>query len=127
MKTKSSNINVTKMAKAQTYQCPVTATLSVIGGRWKPILLWTLSNGSKRFGQLDAIITGISRKILTEQLKELETSGLIIRTQYNETPPRVEYALSEKGKTLKPVMKAMCEWGTTHVMETNSKSKVKKI
>ena len=127
MKTKSSNINVTKMAKAQTYQCPVTATLSVIGGRWKPILLWTLSNGSKRFGQLDAIITGISRKILTEQLKELETSGLIIRTQYNETPPRVEYALSEKGKTLKPLMKAMCEWGTTHVMETNSKSKVKKI
>lgn len=111
------------MAKAQTYQCPVTATLSVIGGRWKPILLWTLSNGSKRFGQLDAIITGISRKILTEQLKELEASGLITRTQYNETPPRVEYTLSDKGKTLKPVMKAMCEWGTTHVIEAKKKTK----
>lgn len=113
------------MPQAKRYECPVTATLSVIGGRWKPILLWTLSNGSKRFGQLDAIIAGISRKILTEQLKELESSGLIIRTQYNETPPRVEYALSEKGKTLKPVMKAMSEWGSIHVLDGKSCAKEK--
>lgn len=109
------------MGKVQTYECPVTATLSVIGGRWKPILLWTLANGSKRFGQLDAIITGISRKILTEQLKDLEASGLITRTQFNETPPRVEYALSERGKSLKPVMKAMSEWGTEHVINVKPK------
>jgi DNA-binding HxlR family transcriptional regulator len=104
------------MAKQVAIQCPVTATLGVIGGRWKPIILWTLSGGSRRFGQLDAIITGISRKILTEQLKDFEASGLITRTQYNETPPRVEYALSEKGKTLQPVMQAMCKWGEEYVL-----------
>ncbi|MBA2612808.1 MAG: helix-turn-helix transcriptional regulator [Bacteroidetes bacterium] len=103
--------------KKEVYQCPVTATLSVIGGRWKPIIIWTLSNGSKRFGQLDAIITGISRKILTEQLKELEADGLITRTEYKEIPPRVVYELSEKGKSLKPVMKAMCNWGTENVLK----------
>jgi len=106
------------MPKIIVYQCPVTATLSVIGGRWKPILLYTLSNGAKRFGQLDAIIAGISRKILTEQLRELESNGLVIREQFSETPPRVEYSLSEKGKTLKPLMQAMCEWGTEHVLST---------
>ena len=76
-----------------------------------------MSNGSKRFGQLDAIITGISRKILTEQLKELEADGLITRTEYKEIPPRVVYELSEKGKSLKPVMKAMCNWGTENVLK----------
>lgn len=106
--------------KKEKYECPVTATLTVIGGRWKPIIIWTLSNGSKRFGQLDAIITGISRKILTEQLKELEASGLIIRTEYKEIPPRVVYELSEKGKSLKPVMKAMSIWGTEHVIKKKS-------
>ena len=111
------------MAKAQTYQCPVTATLSVIGGRWKPILIYTLSNGSKRFGQLDAIITGISRKILTEQLRDLESNGLVVRTQYNETPPRVEYSLSKKGKTLKPLKQAMCEWGNEYVLSSKGKLK----
>lgn len=110
------------MPKTTVYQCPVTATLSVIGGRWKPILLHTLSNGSKRFGQLDAIISGISRKILTEQLRELEASGLIIRKQFSETPPRVEYSLSEKGKTLKPVMLAMSKWGNENVIAVKNKS-----
>jgi DNA-binding HxlR family transcriptional regulator len=104
------------MAKEQTFECPVTATLSILGGRWKPVILYTLSGGKKRFGQLDAIIGGISRKILTEQLKELEADELIIRHKYNETPPRVEYELSEKGKTLKPVMEAMSSWGLKHVM-----------
>ena len=105
------------MAKEQTFECPVTATLSILGGRWKPVILYTLSGGKKRFGQLDAIIGGISRKILTEQLKELEADELIIRHKYNETPPRVEYELSEKGKTRKPVMEAMSSWGLKHVMK----------
>jgi DNA-binding HxlR family transcriptional regulator len=113
------------MKKNTSYECPVTATLSVIGGRWKPILIWTLSNGGRRFGQLATIISGISRKILTEQLRELEESGLVIRTQYNETPPRVEYALSEKGKSLKPVMKAMSIWGMEHVIKEKAKTKVR--
>lgn len=118
---KTRNLNVTNMSKTVIYQCPVTATLSVIGGRWKPILLYTLSNGSKRFGQLDAIISGISRKILTEQLRELEASGLVIRKQFSETPPRVEYSLSERGKTLKPLMQAMCKWGTENVLSEKGK------
>ncbi|MDZ4747069.1 MAG: helix-turn-helix domain-containing protein [Saprospiraceae bacterium] len=109
------------MPKTTIYQCPVTATLSVIGGRWKPILIYTLSNGSKRFGQLDAIITGISRKILTEQLRDLEANGLVIRKQFNEAPPRVEYSLSEKGRTLQPLMQAMCEWGNEHVLSAKGK------
>lgn len=99
------------------YRCPVTATLSVIGGRWKPIIIWTLSHGNKRFGQLDAIIEGISRKILTEQLKELEADGLIIRTEYKEIPPKVVYELSEKGQSLMPVMLAMSNWGSEHVLK----------
>ncbi len=104
--------------KKEEYQCPVTATLSIIGGRWKPIVIWALFNGGKRFGQLDAIIEGISRKVLTEQLKELEAHGLITRTVFKETPPKVVYELSAKGKSLKPVMKAMCNWGTEHVLNS---------
>jgi DNA-binding HxlR family transcriptional regulator len=104
------------MKKATNNACPVTATLSVIGGRWKPIIIYTLSGGKKRFGQLDALVNGISRKVLTDQLRELEESGLIIRNQFNEIPPRVEYELSEKGKTLQPIMTAMCEWGLQNVL-----------
>jgi DNA-binding HxlR family transcriptional regulator len=107
--------------KKQSFDCPVTATLSVIGGRWKPIILHVLFNEGKRFGQLDAIITGISRKVLTEQLKELEEHGLIIRTEYKEIPPRVTYELSEKGKSLKPIMKAMSNWGLEHVIKPTGK------
>lgn len=107
--------------KTKEYQCPVTATLTIIGGRWKPIIIWTLTNGPKRFGQLDAIITGISRKVLTEQLKEMEEDGLITRTEFKEIPPRVVYELSAKGKSLKPVMKAMCNWGTEHVLNSSFK------
>ena len=98
------------------YQCPVAATLGIIGGRWKPIIIWVLMNGSKRFGQLHAIIGDISRKILTEQLKELEAAGLIIRTEYKEIPPRVVYELSEKGGTLKPIIKAMNDWGIENIV-----------
>ena len=103
--------------KTKEYQCLVTATLTIIGGRWKPIIIWVLTNGSKRFGQLAAIISGISRKVLTEQLRELEADGLIVRTEFKEIPPRVVYELSEKGKSLKPVMKAMSNWGTENVLK----------
>ena len=98
------------------YQCPVAATLEIIGGRWKPIIIWILMNGNKRFGQLHAIIGDISRKILTEQLKQLETEGLIVRTEYKEIPPRVVYELSEKGETLKPIIMAMHNWGTENII-----------
>lgn len=100
-----------KKFKEHTSTCPIVHTMSYIGGKWKPIILGRLVNGSVRFGKLAVQIPDISRKILTEQLKELEEDGLIIRHTYNEKPPRVEYEVSEIGKTLIPILVAMTEWG----------------
>jgi len=94
--------------------CPITATLAFIGGRWKSVILYYLTSGKRRFGEIAARIPAISRKVLTQQLKELEEDGLIIRTEYPEVPPRVEYALSELGKSLSPVFRAMSERGKAH-------------
>lgn len=91
--------------------CPMVRTMRFIGGKWKPIILARLVVGHVRFGKLTIQIPNISRKILSEQLKELEEDGLIIRHSYNEKPPRVEYELSELGKTLMPILNAMNEWG----------------
>lgn len=94
-----------------TRNCPVVRTVGYIGGKWKPIILILLINGKVRFGKLSLLMPEISRKILTQQLRELEEDGLIIRKVYNEKPPRVEYELSDIGKTLIPVLKAMYDWG----------------
>ena len=96
--------------------CPVAATLEYIGGRWKTIILYYLSSGTRRFGEIGARIPTISRKVLTEQLKELERDGLIMRKQYNEIPPRVEYSLTTLGESLSPVFDAMSVWGKKNVM-----------
>ncbi|MBB6270553.1 DNA-binding HxlR family transcriptional regulator [Pedobacter cryoconitis] len=93
------------------FNCAVVRTVNYIGGKWKPIILIRLLSGSVRFGKLTSQIPDISRKILTQQLKELEEDGLIIRNEYKEKPPRVEYELSERGKTLMPILKAMFDWG----------------
>ena len=97
-------------------QCPVTATLQLIGGRWKTIILYTLTAGTKRFGEIAVRIPDISRKVLTEQLKELEADGLILRKQFKEIPPRVEYSLTGMGKSLSPVFREMEIWGTENVL-----------
>lgn len=97
--------------------CPMTATLEYIGGRWKCIILFYLTAGTRRFGEIAARIPTISRKVLTQQLKELESDGLIVRKQYKEIPPRVEYALTDLGKSLSPVFKAMSAWGKAHVLD----------
>ncbi|RFS20018.1 transcriptional regulator [Chitinophaga silvatica] len=94
-----------------TNNCPVTATMALIGGRWKTIILYVLSSNTRRFGEIAARIPGISRKVLTEQLKELEADGLVNRQQYNEIPPRVEYSLTELGKTMTPILKDLATWG----------------
>jgi DNA-binding HxlR family transcriptional regulator len=92
--------------------CAVVRTVAYIGGKWKPIILIRLLNGGKvRFGKLGVQMPDISRKILSQQLKELEEDGLIVRHSYMEKPPRVEYELSDLGKTLIPVLKAMFDWG----------------
>jgi DNA-binding HxlR family transcriptional regulator len=97
-------------------KCPITATLEYIGGRWKTIILYFLSSGKKRFGQIAVRLPTISRKVLTQQLKELERDGLIIRKQYKGIRPRVEYSLTELGKSLPKVFKEMAIWGKENVL-----------
>ena len=97
--------------------CPLTMSLSVIGGKWKPIIIANLDRSKKRFGQLDASITGISRKVLTAQLIELVNDKLVTRTSFAETPPRVEYSLTEKGKELIPIFQEIAKWGSYLVKE----------
>lgn len=92
----------------------VEATLRVIGGKWKPIILYHLAYSTRRFGEIAARMPGISRKVLTEQLKELEKDKLIVRKYYKEIPPRVEYSITELGLSLEPVLKEMSKWGQTH-------------
>lgn len=92
-------------------KCPLTQALGVIGGKWKPLIIYQLEHSKKRFGQLDVVIPGISRKVLTTQLNELVEDQLIVRTAYAESPPRVEYSLTEKGKELLPILNSIAKWG----------------
>ena len=91
--------------------CPVETTLMLISDKWKVLILRDLLPGTKRFGELKKSIGHVSQKVLTSQLRQMEESGLITRTVYPEVPPRVEYALTELGYSLKPVLDAMWEWG----------------
>ncbi|SRR5258708_31572537 len=93
--------------------CAIVRTIEYIGNKWKPVILVLLTDGPIRFGKLIIFLPSISRKILTQQLRELESDGLINRYSYSEKPPRVEYEISEKGKTLVPVFQAMFDWGKT--------------
>jgi DNA-binding HxlR family transcriptional regulator len=90
--------------------CSLVHAMNIIGGKWKPIIIYLLANGSLRFGKLLIFIPNISKKVLTEQLRELEEDGVLIRERFAETPPRVEYSLSETGKTLLPILRQLSEW-----------------
>jgi DNA-binding HxlR family transcriptional regulator len=103
------------------YDCPVTRTLEVIGGKWKPIILHYLAERPRRSGELARLIPQASGKMLTQQLRELERDRIVRRKVYSEVPPKVEYSLSPLGETLRPIMIAMCVWG-----EANPKSRVAK-
>ena len=94
--------------------CPVRAALDVIGGKWKPVVLFHLMGGSKRHGELRRLLSDATQKVLTQQLRELERDGIIKRTVYPEKPPRVEYAFTIHGRTLRPVIQALCQWGTAN-------------
>lgn len=99
------------------YNCPVEVTLEVIGGKWKCVILWWLRRDAKRFGELKQLIPRITQKILTEQLRELEADGLILRKVFREAPPRVEYSLTPYGETICPITQLMCEWGKNHMSD----------
>ena len=91
--------------------CPVETTLTLIGDKWKVLILRDLMTGTKRFGELKKSIGNVSQKVLTAQLRAMEESGLLTRTVYAEVPPRVEYTLTELGKSLKPILDALWNWG----------------
>ena len=91
--------------------CPVETTLTLIGDKWKVLILRDLMNGKMRFGELKKSIGSVSQKVLTAQLRDMEKSGLVNRTVYAEVPPKVEYSLSETGKSLEPILNAMKNWG----------------
>jgi DNA-binding HxlR family transcriptional regulator len=95
--------------------CPVTRAMSIIGGKWKPIILNVIGDRAIRFGKLNQLIPAISNKVLTNELKELESFGLIKRKEFKELPPRVEYKLSPAGLSLMPILHAMANWGKTNV------------
>lgn len=94
--------------------CPVEWTLSVLGGKWKCVILWHLRNRVRRFGELHKLIPGATQKVLTAQLRQLERDGLISRKVFPEVPPRVEYSITPYGLTLSPMLELMCKWGIGH-------------
>ncbi|MCL2677786.1 MAG: helix-turn-helix transcriptional regulator [Clostridiales bacterium] len=97
--------------------CPVVATLEMIGGKYKALILWHLTGETRRFGELRKLIPQATQKMLTQQLRELEEDNLIIRTVYPVVPPKVEYRLSALGESIKPVLEAIRIWGT-HYMKS---------
>lgn len=94
--------------------CPVETTLMLIGDKWKVLILRDLMNGTMRFGELKKSIGHVSQKVLTAQLRDMEDKGLLTRKVYAEVPPRVEYTLTETGRSLKPVLDAMVAWGENY-------------
>ena len=91
--------------------CGLEAALAVVGGKWKPIVLWRLAGGARRFGELRRLVEGISEKMLIQQLREMEADGIVARKDFREVPPRVEYALTEKGRALLPIIREMRKFG----------------
>lgn len=95
--------------------CPIEKTLRMIVGKWKTILLWHLSGGKKRYGELKKLIPNVSEKMLIQSLRELEKDELVIRKVYPEVPPHVEYSLSKRGKSLSPLICSLNTWGKKHL------------
>lgn len=101
----------------KTYHIPVEATVDLIGGKWKTLIICHLTYEKKRTGELKRLIPDITQKMLTQQLRELEEDGLIKRTIYQEIPPKVTYELTELGWSLKPILQMMCDWGEHYMKQ----------
>jgi DNA-binding HxlR family transcriptional regulator len=100
--------------KGPEIRCPVSRTVKIIGGKWKPLIIYNLSVGTRRNGQLRRAIPEITQKMLTQQLRELEDDGLVEREIFPVVPPRVDYHLTELGRSVLPVLEAMAAWGVTN-------------
>lgn len=101
--------------KDKVYHIPVEATLEVIGGKWKVLILCHLKGGKMRFSELQKAMPQITKKMLTQQLRELERDGIINRYVYHQVPPKVEYSLSDTGETLRETLNIMCAWGEKRI------------
>ena len=104
-----------KEKSVQNDKCPVTYCMSIIGGKWKPIILFLIGKGANRFRVLQRGIEGISKQMLTKQLRELEADGILDRVIYAEIPPRVEYFITDMGQSLFPIISSMKVWGEQHM------------
>ena len=96
------------------FECPVKLTTNIIGGKWKPLIIFHLETGTRRFSELRRLIPGTSKKMLTKHLRELERDEIIDRAVHAEVPPRVEYSLTRHGQSLRPILKLMSAWGKRH-------------
>lgn len=106
--------------------CPVKLTADIIGGKWKPLILFLLEDKIRRFGELQRLIPGMTKKMLTQHLRELEADGIIHRKVYAEVPPKVEYSLTRHGESLKPILKLMSAWGSKHRARYGARVDVRK-
>ena len=111
----------TASARPRKYHGPVEATVDILAGRWKPLILWALRDGTLRFGQIEdelsTVVPNITQRMLTRQLRELERDGLVVRKVYPEVPPRVEYTLTGLYLSLMPIVEQMYAWGNEHMAE----------
>jgi DNA-binding HxlR family transcriptional regulator len=102
------------------FSCGLDATLRIISGKWKPLVLFFLRDGSKRYGELKRSIPGVSDKVLIQTLKDLQADHVLARTDYKEVPPRVDYALTPLGRSLADAIVPLCTWGSEHMAEMAS-------
>lgn len=97
------------------FSCPVEVSMEILSGKWKCLMLWHLHEGTKRYKELEKIVPGVSQKMLSQQLKELERDGLINKRIYAEVPPRVEYSLTDLGRSAFPILQMMHRWGVENL------------
>ncbi|EEA92650.1 helix-turn-helix domain-containing protein [Pseudovibrio sp. JE062] len=102
--------------------CPVEAALELIGGKWKGVILFHLMEGTQRFGELKKQVGTVTQRMLTKQLRELETDGLVSRKVFAVVPPHVEYSLTPKGETLRPIIMALRDWGVEHAVKEETEA-----
>ncbi|MDR3401661.1 MAG: helix-turn-helix domain-containing protein [Chthoniobacter sp.] len=100
-------------------ECRVRTALAIIGGKWKPVIIYYLMEGTRRFGELRRDMPDATQKMLTQQLRELERDGVVARKVHQVVPPKVEYSLTPYGRTLRPVMRELCKWGEKRITEIN--------
>lgn len=109
-----------KKLRKHNFECPVEVSLDVLGGKWKGLILFHLQTEAKRFNELQRLLPGVTQRMLTRQLRELESDGIVNRKIYQQSPPKVEYSLTQFGMTLSPILEALHNWGQEYIHEINN-------